>query len=76
MDTNVACAFAAGIAILGGIGTALGQGYASGKAMEAIARQPEAADSIRNAMILGLSLIETAAIYAFVIAIMLVLKIR
>ena len=68
-------AMAAGVAVLTGIGPALAQGYIAGKAVEAIGRQPEAANSILRTMILGQSIAETTGIYAFVIAIMLVLKI-
>ena len=53
---------------LGGIGI----GFATGKASEAIARQPEAADKIRTNMMLGLVFIETAIIYALVVAILII----
>lgn len=75
MENNGLYALAAGIAMLAGIGPALGQGYAAGKALEAIGRQPQASDSILRTMILGQSIAETTGIYAFVIAILLVLKI-
>ncbi|HCB63943.1 MAG TPA: ATP synthase F0 subunit C [Fusobacteria bacterium] len=75
MDNLSYYALAAGIAVLTGIGPALAQGYIAGKAVESIGRQPEAADSILRTMILGQSIAETTGIYAFVIAIMLVLKI-
>ena len=75
MDNLSYYALAAGIAVLTGIGPALAQGYIAGKAVESIGRQPEAADSILRTMILGQSIEETTGIYAFVIAIMLVLKI-
>lgn len=76
MEENVAYAFAAGIAVLTGLGPALGQGYAAGKAVEAVSRQPEASDKILRTMVLGQSIAETTGIYAFVVAIMLVLKIK
>ena len=69
-------ALSAGIAVLTGIGTALAQGYVAGKAVESISRQPEASDSILKTMILGQSITEITALYSFVIAIMLVLKIQ
>ena len=47
-------------------GSALGLGQAVSKAMEAIARQPEAADKIQTAMIIGCALIEALTIYALV----------
>ena len=48
------------------VGSALGLGRAVGSAMEAIARQPEAADKIQTAMIIGCALIEALTIYALV----------
>ncbi len=64
-------AIGAGIAILAGFGGALGQGYAAGKACEAVGRQPEAQGEITRTMILGIALTETNAIYGLVIAIIL-----
>ncbi|MGN0585612.1 MAG: ATP synthase F0 subunit C [Ruminococcus sp.] len=48
-------------------------GIATGKAAEAIARQPEAAGSINKALLLGAALAEATAIYGFVIALLLIL---
>ena len=56
---------------LGAFGAALGQGRAIGSALEGIARQPQAADTIRTNMIIGLALIESLAIYCLVIALIL-----
>ena len=75
MEANVAYAMGASIAVLTGLGPALAQGYVAGKAVESLGRQPEAADAILRTMLLGQSVAETTGIYAFVIAIMLVLKI-
>ncbi|MBI3926287.1 MAG: ATP synthase F0 subunit C [Armatimonadetes bacterium] len=62
----------AGLAIgLGAIGPGIGLGTAVSKAMEAIGRNPEAAGTVRNVMILGLAFIEAVAIYALVIAFIL-----
>jgi F-type H+-transporting ATPase subunit c len=59
----------AGIAIaVGGYGPARALGEALTKAVEAIARQPEAATSIMRTLFVGMALIESIAIYAFVIA--------
>jgi F-type H+-transporting ATPase subunit c len=41
-------------------------GYATGKAVDAVARQPEAAGKINAILLLGLALTESAAIYGFV----------
>ncbi len=51
---------------LGGALPAFSIGWLSSKAMEAIGRNPEAADSIRTTMILGLAFAEAIAIYALV----------
>lgn len=64
----IAIGFAVPIAVIGG---ALGQGKAAASALEAISRQPEAASKIQTAMIIGLALIESLVIYAFVIALIL-----
>jgi F-type H+-transporting ATPase subunit c len=64
---------AAGIAIgVGALGPGIGIGYAVGRAMEAIGRNPEAEGAIRTTMIIGAALAEAVAIYAFVIAIILI----
>lgn len=65
-------AVGAGLAAIGGIGTGAGQGYAAGKAVEAVGRNPEAEATIRKMLILGLAITESAAIYALVIAILLI----
>ncbi|MCI5911705.1 MAG: ATP synthase F0 subunit C [Oscillospiraceae bacterium] len=64
---------AAGIAVLTGLGAGLGIGYATGKAAESIARQPEASGDIRTSLLLGCALAEATAIYGFVIALLIVI---
>jgi len=64
-------AIAIAVAALGG---ALGQGKIGGSAVEGIARNPKASKEMFVPMILGLVLIESLVIYAFVIAFMLVGK--
>ena len=54
---------AAAIALLNGLLTTLGQGKIAAQAIESIARQPEAADSIRSTMFVGLAMAETSGIY-------------
>lgn len=61
-------AFAVGI---GSLGPALGGGRAVAAAMEAIARQPEAAGTLSRTLFVGLAMIETMAIYCLVIALLL-----
>lgn len=55
----------------GTIAPALGQGRAVAAAMEAIARQPEAANTVSRTLFVGLAMIETMAIYCLVIALLL-----
>ena len=55
--------------------TAIGQGITASKAMEAIARQPEAAGSIRGALVISLALMEALTIYGMLVAFLLVGKI-
>jgi F-type H+-transporting ATPase subunit c len=57
--------------VLGVIAPAIGQALIAGKAMNAIARQPEAGDSINRALILSLAMLESLAIY--VLAVILIL---
>lgn len=57
------------------IAPAIAQGMTASKAMEAIARQPEAAGDIRSTLILSLGLMEALTIYGLLIAFMLVSKI-
>lgn len=67
-----ATVLAAAIAIgVGTIGTGLGQGIAVSKAVEGIARQPEAAGTIQTNLIIGLAFIESLCIYALVVALIL-----
>lgn len=66
-------ALAAGIAIgFAALGAAIGMGIAIAKSNEAISRQPEAEDKIRGSMMLGLIFIETIAIYALIVAILVI----
>ena len=63
----------AAIAIgLGAIGPGLAIGQLAGKAMEALGRNPEAAGEIRQKMVLALVFAEAIAIYALVIAALLI----
>lgn len=65
-------AIGAGIAMLVGMMTGIGQGYAAGKAVEAVGRNPEAEDKIRSMLIIGSAIAETAAIYGMLIAFILI----
>ena len=65
------CAIGAGLALIAGIGPGIGEGFAAGKALEAIARQPELTGTIRSNMFLGIALSETCAIYGLLVSILL-----
>ena len=68
-DKAMSAAIVVGLAATGG---AIGMGWAISKAVEGIARQPEAQGKIQSTMMLGLVFIETAIIYALVIAILII----
>lgn len=71
-DIKAARVFGAGIAIgLGAIGPGIGIGLGVRGALEALGRNPEAEGAIRTTMIIGAALAEAVAIYAFVIAIII-----
>ena len=66
---KAAAFFGAALAMgIGSIGPALGQGMIGMKACESIGKYPESAGSIRTAMMIAMGLVETAAIYALLIA--------
>ena len=68
-DKALAAAIAVGLAAAAG---AIGMGWAIAKSNEAISRQPEAENKIRTTLMLGLVFVETAIIYALVIAILII----
>jgi F-type H+-transporting ATPase subunit c len=57
---------------LAAVGAALGIGFLAGQAVQAMARQPEAATMVRTTMILGIAFIEALALIGFVVFILLV----
>ena len=57
--------------VLGTITPAIAEGRAVRAAMEGIARQPEAADSLARTLFVGLAMIETMAIYCLLVSLML-----
>ena len=72
MDETSVRLLATGLTIaIGGLGPGLAIGMLSAKAMEAIGRNPEAADTNRTTMILGLAFAEAIAIYSLVIALII-----
>ena len=66
-------AIGAAVAVLTGIGAGVGIGIATGKAVDAIARQPEAESKISKNLILGCALAEATAIYGFIIGILIII---
>lgn len=66
-----ASAIGAGIAMISGFGPGIGQGYAAGKATEAVARQPDAQNEIMRTLILGAAVAETTGLYGFIVALIL-----
>lgn len=65
------CAIGAGCALIAGIGPGIGEGYAVGKTIESIARQPEAKGDCTRTMFIGVAMAESTGIYAFVVALIL-----
>ena len=76
MDTTIVSAvsaFSAAFALaIAAMGSALAQGNATGKAVESIARQPEARGPITQSLIVGLAFIESLTLYVLLIAIVLI----
>ena len=64
----LAAGFAAGFGVLG---SAVGEGYLAAKAMEAMGRNPEAGGTIFTRMIVAMAITESSAIYAVVVALVL-----
>lgn len=63
------CAIGAGLCMgIGAIGPGIGEGNAVGKALEGMARQPEATGTLRTNMILGCAIAETTGIYSLLIS--------
>ncbi len=77
MSENAIYAIAAGVVMtISTITPAIAQGITSKTAMEAIARQPDAAGNIRSTLIVSLALMEALAIYGLLIAFMLISNIQ
>ncbi|MBE6898818.1 MAG: ATP synthase F0 subunit C [Ruminococcaceae bacterium] len=74
MEKAIVCAgsaIGAGLALIAGIGPGIGEGYAVGRACEAIGRQPEAKGDVTSTMLLGCAIAETTGIYGFVTGLIL-----
>lgn len=69
-------AIGAALAVFTGVGAGIGMGLATGKAVEAVSRQPEASGKINSLLLLGLALTESTAIYGFVTALMIIFTMK
>ena len=65
-------ALGAAIAVFTGIGAGLGISFATAKAVDAIARQPEASGKINSALLMGCALAEGTAIFGFITALLII----
>ena len=69
----VASIVMAGLTIaVGSIGPAFGEAKALARALEAIAQQPDESDTITRTLFVGLAMVESTAIYCFVVAMILI----
>ncbi len=69
---GIASVVSAGLTIgIGAIGPALGEGRAVAQAMTALAQQPDERNAITRTLFVGLAMIESTAIYCFVVSMIL-----
>lgn len=57
----------------GSIGPAIGQGLIGTKACESVGKYPESADKVRMTMMIAMAIVESSAIYAFLVALLLII---
>lgn len=70
---GIASIVTAGLTIsIGGIAPALGEGRAVANALSALAQQPDASATITRTLFVGLAMIESVAIYCFVVTMILI----
>lgn len=70
---GMASIIASGVTMaIGSIGPAVGEGWALSRALSAIAQQPDEANTITRTLFVGLAMVESIAIYCFVISIILI----
>jgi len=70
---GVASIIISGLTIaIGSIGPAIGEAWALSRALSAIAQQPDEANTITRTLFVGLAMVESTAIYCFVISIILI----
>lgn len=68
MDAVAMKAIGAGLAACGMIGSGIGLGLVFGKFFEAVGRQPAAEGMLKTYLFIGMALVEAIALFAFVIA--------
>lgn len=66
------CAIGAGLSMIAGIGPGIGEGYAVGKACEAIGRQPESKGDVTTTMLMGCAIAETTGLYGLIVGMLLI----
>ena len=69
-------AIGVGLCMLSCAMAGLGMGLATGKAVDGVARQPEASGKINSLLLLGLALTESTAIYGFVTALIMIFTLK
>jgi F-type H+-transporting ATPase subunit c len=70
---GISSIIASGLTIaIGSVGPAIGEGIALARALGAIAQQPDEANTITRTLFVGMAMIESTAIYCFVVAIILI----
>jgi F-type H+-transporting ATPase subunit c len=70
---GIASIVTAGLTIaIGSIGPALGEGQAVAQALSSLAQQPDEANTITRTLFVGMALVESTAIYCFVITLILI----
>lgn len=57
---------------IGSIGVAIGEGWAVARAMSSLAQQPDAAGTITRTLFVGVAMVESTAIYCFVVSMILI----
>lgn len=65
-------ALAAGLCIsIGGMGSGIGEGNAAASALRSMAQQPDEADNITRTLFISMAMVESTAIYSFVVTMLL-----
>lgn len=68
------CAIGAGLAMIGGMGTGIGEGFMGAAALKSMARQPEMSGKITTTMYIGFAMMESTLIFCMVVALILIGK--